>query len=56
MQYLHLKHRLEICLIDAQAPFGNEFLLPRGTLREPSVNLRRAKAEVSASSPPLSRG
>ncbi len=42
MQYLHLKHRLEICLIDAQAPFGNEFLLPRGTLREPPVNLRRA--------------
>src|SRR5882757_1423314 len=42
MQYLHLKHRLEICLIDAQAPFGNEFLLPRGTLREPPGNLRRA--------------
>ena len=42
MQYLHLKHRLEICLIDAQAPFGNEFLLPRGTLREPPSNLRRA--------------
>jgi len=42
MQYLHLKHRLEICLIDAQAPFGNEYLLPRGTLREPPTNLRRA--------------
>jgi len=42
MQYLHLKHRLEICLIDAQAPFGNEYLLPRGTLREPPANLRRA--------------
>src|SRR4051794_28865010 len=42
MQYLHLKHRLEICLIDRQAPFGNEFLLPRGTLREPPANLRRA--------------
>ncbi|MEP6672312.1 MAG: tetraacyldisaccharide 4'-kinase [Chthoniobacter sp.] len=42
MQYLHLKHRLEICLIDAQAPFGNEYLLPRGTLREPPENLRRA--------------
>lgn len=42
MQYLHLKHRLEICLIDRQAPFGNEFLLPRGTLREPPENLRRA--------------
>jgi tetraacyldisaccharide 4'-kinase len=42
MQYLPLKHRLEICLIDRQAPFGNEFLLPRGTLREPPGNLRRA--------------
>jgi tetraacyldisaccharide 4'-kinase len=42
MQYLHLRHRLEICLIDRQAPFGNEHLLPRGTLREPPGNLRRA--------------
>jgi len=42
MQYLALRHRLEVCLIDRQAPFGNEFLLPRGTLREPPVNLRRA--------------
>lgn len=42
MQYLPLKHRLEICLIDRQAPFGNEYLLPRGTLREPPGNLRRA--------------
>lgn len=42
MQYLHLRHRLDICLIDRQAPFGNEFLLPRGTLREPPRNLRRA--------------
>src|SRR5581483_5862936 len=42
MQFLHLKHRLEIVLVDRQAPFGNEFLLPRGTLREPPKNLRRA--------------
>jgi tetraacyldisaccharide 4'-kinase len=42
LQYLHLKHRLDIVLIDRQAPFGNEFLLPRGTLREPPPNLRRA--------------
>ena len=42
MQYLRLRHRLEICLIDCQAPFGNEFLLPRGTLREPPSNLCRA--------------
>jgi tetraacyldisaccharide 4'-kinase len=42
LQYLHLTHRLDIVLVDRQAPFGNEFLLPRGTLREPPRNLRRA--------------
>jgi len=42
MQFLKLKHRLEIVLVDRQAPFGNEQLLPRGTLREPAGNLRRA--------------
>jgi tetraacyldisaccharide 4'-kinase len=42
LQYLHLKHRLDMVLIDRQAPFGNELLLPRGTLREPPRNLRRA--------------
>src|ERR1051325_4173751 len=42
LQYLHLKHRLDIVLVDRQAPFGNELLLPRGTLREPARNLRRA--------------
>jgi tetraacyldisaccharide 4'-kinase len=42
LQYLHLQHRLDIVLIDRQAPFGNEYLLPRGTLREPPANLRRA--------------
>jgi tetraacyldisaccharide 4'-kinase len=42
LQYLHLKHRLDVVLIDRQAPFGNEHLLPRGTLREPPENLRRA--------------
>jgi tetraacyldisaccharide 4'-kinase len=52
MQYLHLKHRLDVCLIDAQAPFGNEFLLPRGTLREPPRNLRRASYIFITKSPP----
>jgi len=42
LQYLHLKHRIDIVLVDRQAPFGNEHLLPRGTLREPPKNLRRA--------------
>lgn len=43
MQYLPLHRRFEICLVDRQAPFGNEHLLPRGTLREPPENLRRAQ-------------
>src|SRR5207248_10425361 len=42
LQYLHLKHRLDMVLVDRGALFGNEFLLPRGTLRESSRNLRRA--------------
>ena len=42
LQYLRLKHRLDVVLIDRQSPFGNEYLLPRGTLREPPPNLRRA--------------
>jgi tetraacyldisaccharide 4'-kinase len=42
LQYLRLRHRLDIVLIDRYQPFGNEFLLPRGTLREPPKNLKRA--------------
>jgi tetraacyldisaccharide 4'-kinase len=42
MQYAVLRRRIDICLIDRQAPFGNEYMLPRGTLREPPENLRRA--------------
>jgi tetraacyldisaccharide 4'-kinase len=34
--------RRDIVLIDYQAPFGNEYLLPRGTLREPPSHLSRA--------------
>ena len=42
MQYVPLRRRVDICLIDCQAPFGNEHILPRGTLREPPENLARA--------------
>jgi tetraacyldisaccharide 4'-kinase len=42
MQYLDLAHSLDIVLVDSQAPFGTGWLLPRGTLREPPRNLRRA--------------
>jgi tetraacyldisaccharide 4'-kinase len=34
--------RRDIVLVDYQAPFGNEYLLPRGTLREPPSHLARA--------------
>ncbi len=42
MQYLRLKHRLDIVLVDRTAPFGNGHMLPRGTLREPAQHLKRA--------------
>lgn len=41
-QYLHLKHRLDIVLVDRTNPFGNKSLLPRGILREPIRNIKRA--------------
>ncbi len=34
--------RRDIVLIDRQQPFGNEYMLPRGTLREPEEHLSRA--------------
>lgn len=42
LQYQRLRHRIDVVLVDRQSPFGNEHLLPRGTLREPPRNLRRA--------------
>jgi len=42
LQYIRMRHGLEVVLIDRQAPFGNDYMLPRGTLREPPRNLRRA--------------
>ncbi len=41
-QYLPLKGRLNLLLIDKTNPFGNEKLLPRGILREPIKHLKRA--------------
>lgn len=42
LQYLKLKHRHDIVLVDRTAPFGTGYMLPRGTLREPPANLKRA--------------
>jgi tetraacyldisaccharide 4'-kinase len=41
-QYLPLKGRLNLLLIDRNNPFGNEHLLPRGILREPIKHISRA--------------
>jgi tetraacyldisaccharide 4'-kinase len=43
-QYWKLRgRRHDVVLIDRQQPFGNEHLLPRGTLREPPSHLARAQ-------------
>lgn len=42
MQYLPLKGRLNLLLVDKTNPFGNKSLLPRGILREPVKHLSRA--------------
>jgi tetraacyldisaccharide 4'-kinase len=41
-QYMPLKGRLNLLLIDKTNPFGNGHLLPRGVLREPIKHLSRA--------------
>ncbi len=41
-QHLSLRRDLDILLIDARRQFGNGFLLPRGPLREPLEQIRRA--------------
>ncbi len=41
-QHRKLKRDLDILLLDANRPFGNGHLLPRGTLREPIAMIQRA--------------
>ena len=52
LQYQRLRHRIDVVLVDRQSPFGNEHLLPRGTLREPPANLRRASYIIVTKSGP----
>lgn len=42
LQYLKLKGRLNLLLVDTTNPFGNGSLLPRGILREPIKHIKRA--------------
>ena len=41
-QYLMLKQHINIVLVDSTDPFGTGHVLPRGMLREPIKNIRRA--------------
>ncbi len=41
-QYLGVKRDVDILLVDSQTGFGNGYLFPRGPLREPLDQLRRA--------------
>jgi len=41
-QHFKLNRDLDVVVIDSLNPFGGEYLVPRGSLREPLKNLRRA--------------
>jgi len=43
-QHLALQRDVNILVLDAGAPFGNGYLLPRGRLREPLASIARASA------------
>lgn len=45
-QHRRVGRDLDIVLVDATEPFGYGYMLPRGLLREPVANLRRAEAVV----------
>ncbi|MGQ9693435.1 MAG: tetraacyldisaccharide 4'-kinase [Thermodesulfobacteriota bacterium] len=45
-QYLSLKRDLNLLLLDSTLPFGNGWLFPRGILREPINQVKRADAVI----------
>ena len=45
-QHLPLARDFNLLLLDAQMPYGNGYMLPRGTLRETEASLRDADAVV----------
>jgi len=45
-QHLPLNRDLNFLLLDSSCPFGNGHLLPRGNLREPLKEIRRAEAII----------
>jgi tetraacyldisaccharide 4'-kinase len=54
-QYPGLKRQLDIVLLDAEAPFANQHLLPRGLLREPPKALKRAQVVLLTRTEQVSR-
>ena len=45
-QHLPLKRDLNLLLVDSRTPFGNGWLFPRGVLREPLKEAKRADAVI----------
>lgn len=45
-QHIHLYRNINILLINARNPFGSGFLLPRGPLREPLDQIKRANLVI----------
>jgi tetraacyldisaccharide 4'-kinase len=45
-QHRRLFRNVDVVTIDAENPFGNQHLLPRGILREPPQTLKRAQAVI----------
>jgi tetraacyldisaccharide 4'-kinase len=45
-QHLPLRRDLDLLLVDSLRPFGNGYCLPRGILREPPHQIRRASAVI----------
>ncbi|MCK4485506.1 MAG: tetraacyldisaccharide 4'-kinase [Desulfobacterales bacterium] len=45
-QHLPLKRDLDLLLLDSTRPFGNGYYIPRGTLREPVEQIKRASTFV----------
>jgi len=45
-QHMQLARDIDLVLLDFNRPFGNRYLLPRGTLREPVSALKRADAFI----------
>src|SRR5436305_16335 len=43
-QHVPLQRDASLLVVDAAAPFGNEYLVPRGRLREPLSAMTRASA------------